>query len=114
MNDHELIINRLKLLMADRNFTVNKLAARSGVKYTTIRALMSRPTGVPKVNTLRALCQALGISVQDFLNFPPYNELPGERSLAEGDFQSEWDRFGHNLTEMEKLRIYQIYKIFQR
>ncbi|WP_282803839.1 helix-turn-helix domain-containing protein [Secundilactobacillus kimchicus] len=75
MNDHELILNRLYQLLRERNLSLNRLATLSGVRQSTLTSLESRPTGVPKADTLRLLCKALGISVHDFFDFPPYNEV---------------------------------------
>lgn len=75
MNDHELIITRLYELLRERNLTVNRLATLSGVRQSTINSLIERPKGVPKADTLRLLCIPLGISVRDFFDFPPYNEV---------------------------------------
>ncbi|MBV0929674.1 MAG: helix-turn-helix domain-containing protein [Lentilactobacillus diolivorans] len=75
MTDHELILNRIYQLIRERNLTVNRLATLSGVRQSTLTSLESRPTGVPKADTIRLLCKALGISVKDFFDFPPYNEV---------------------------------------
>ncbi|AXX64251.1 XRE family transcriptional regulator [Bombilactobacillus bombi] len=75
MNDHELIINRLYKLLSERNLTINRLATLSGVSQSTIASLINRPTGVPKADTLRQLCSGLGISVVEFFDFSPYNEV---------------------------------------
>lgn len=75
MNDHELIIQRIYDLIREKNITINRLATLSGVRQSTITSLIERPTGVPKADTLRKLCQGLGISVHDFFDFAPYNEV---------------------------------------
>lgn len=75
MNDHDLIFERLYSLLRDRNLTMNRLAVLSGIRQSTLSSLESRPTGVPKADTLRLICKGLGISVHEFFDFPPYNEV---------------------------------------
>jgi transcriptional regulator with XRE-family HTH domain len=75
MNDHELIFERLYFLLRERNLTMNRLATLSGLRQSTLSSLEARPTGVPKVDTIRLICQALEISVHEFFDFPPYNEV---------------------------------------
>ena len=101
MNDHELIINRLYKLLNDRDMSMNRLATLSGVKQSTISSLIQRPTGVPKADTLRLLCEGLGI--QDFFDFPPYNQRPDGSSKKEEE--AKWEKLGNALTADEKERV---------
>lgn len=106
MNDHELIINRLYKLLNDRDMSINRLATLSGVKQSTISSFIQRPTGVPKADTLRLLCEGLGISVQDFFDFPPYNQRPDGSSKKEEE--AKWEKLGNALTADEKERVRKI------
>ncbi|MCH8625642.1 helix-turn-helix domain-containing protein [Lactiplantibacillus plantarum] len=74
MTESELIIQRLYDLMRERNLTVNRLATLAGVTQSTVSSFIYRQS-VPKVDLLHSLCSALGISVRDFFDFPPYNEV---------------------------------------
>lgn len=106
MNDHELIINRLYKLLNDRDMSINRLSQRSGVKQSTISSLIQRPTGVPKADTLRLLCEGLGISVKEFFDFPPYNQRTDDTSVKEEE--SKWEKLGNALTPDEKERVRKI------
>lgn len=106
MNDHELIINRLYKLLNDRNISINRLATLSGVRQSTITSLINRPTGVPKADTLRLLCEGLGISVKEFFDFPPYNRRSDGTSPKEEE--SKWEKLGNALTPDEKERVRKI------
>ncbi|EAC7181328.1 XRE family transcriptional regulator [Listeria monocytogenes] len=75
MNDHDLIFERLYTLLREKNLTMNRLATLSGLSQSTLSSLEIRPTGVPKADTLRLICKALEISVHEFFDFPPYNEV---------------------------------------
>lgn len=74
MTEAELIINRLYSLMRERNLTVNRLATLANITPSSLSSLIYRKS-VPRVDMLHALCSALNISVRDFFDFPPYNEV---------------------------------------
>ncbi|MFS8160719.1 helix-turn-helix transcriptional regulator [Lacticaseibacillus rhamnosus] len=74
LSEAEIIINRLYELMRERNLTVNRVATLAGVTQSTFSSFIYRKT-VPRVDLLHSLCNALNISVRDFLDFPPYNEV---------------------------------------
>lgn len=74
MSEADLIINRLYFLMREKNLTVNRLATLAGITQSTLSSLIYRKT-VPRVDLLHSLCSALGITVHDFFDFPPYNEI---------------------------------------
>ncbi|MCD2257392.1 helix-turn-helix transcriptional regulator [Lactobacillus sp. CC-MHH1034] len=74
MTESELIINRLYELMRERNLTVNRLANLAGITQSTVSSFIYRKS-VPRVDLLHALCNVLGISIRDFFDFPPYNQV---------------------------------------
>lgn len=74
MTESELIIQRLYDLMRERNLTVNRLATLAGITQSTISSFIYRKS-VPRVDLLHSLCSALEISLHDFFDFPPYNEV---------------------------------------
>lgn len=74
MTESELIIDRLYSLMRERNLSVNRLATLAGVTQSTVSSFIYRKS-VPKVDLLHSLCNAMDISVHDFFDFPPYNEV---------------------------------------
>lgn len=73
MNHNEIIIDRLYGLLREKNMTVNRLADVSGIRQSTLSNMFIRKS-VPKVDMLYKICQALDISVVEFLDFPPYNK----------------------------------------
>ena len=56
---------RIQALMRERNWTMYELAKRSGVAQTTIANLYVR-NNEPSLSTLRALCDAFGVSLSQF------------------------------------------------
>lgn len=73
--DAELISEKLLHLIEERNLTINRLATISGLKQSTVNSIFTGASKRPTISTIRKLCQALGISVHDFFDFPPYNEV---------------------------------------
>ncbi|MDO1605322.1 helix-turn-helix transcriptional regulator [Lactobacillus sp. YT155] len=74
-NDGQLIADHLITLINERNITINRLAVLSGINQSTLNALYDGSSKRPTITTIRAICSGLGISVQEFFDFPPYNEV---------------------------------------
>lgn len=74
-DDAELIRVRLNQFINERNLTINRLAVISGLSQSSVNNLYDGSTKSPKINTLRSICRGLGISVRDFFDFAPYNEV---------------------------------------
>lgn len=73
MTYSDVIIKRLKDLCAQRGFTVNKLATKSGITQSTVENLMSGKTKNPKLKTLHRLSIGLDMTVSELLDFPEMN-----------------------------------------
>lgn len=74
-NDAKLISNRLYKFIEDKNLTINRLATLSGINQSSVNNLFDGSTKSPKIATVKALCDGLNISVKDFFDFPPYNQV---------------------------------------
>ena len=74
-DDASLISNRLNTFLEERNLTINRLAVISSLSQSSVNNLYDGSTKSPKINTIRKICAGLGISVHDFFDFPPYNEV---------------------------------------
>lgn len=73
-NDAELFKERLYYYMKDQNLTLNRVAVLSGITASTLNNIINRGSA-PRLDTMHRLCTGLGISVHDFFDFPPYNEV---------------------------------------
>lgn len=73
--DGQLIAERLISLINDQNLTINRVATLSGMKQSTLNSIFSGQSKRPTITTIRKVCDTLGISVHDFFDFPPYNEV---------------------------------------
>ncbi len=59
------VLARIDELRKEKGWSVNYLALEAGLTQSTLNNLYSRKTE-PKISTLRAICDALGISLSDF------------------------------------------------
>lgn len=59
------VLARIDELRKEKGWSVNYLALEAGLTQSTLNNLYSRKTE-PKISTLRAICEALGISLSDF------------------------------------------------
>ena len=58
-------VQRIYDLIDERQMTLYQLAQRSGISYSTIKTSEKRG-GELKVETIRRVCKALGITMSDF------------------------------------------------
>lgn len=74
MTYSDIIILRLTRLCEERNITINKLAALSGITQSTVENIMSGKTKNPKLKTLHKLAVGLNLTLSELLDFPEMNE----------------------------------------
>ncbi|MBT9670884.1 helix-turn-helix domain-containing protein [Secundilactobacillus kimchicus] len=73
--DHgKLFTDRLYKYMRDRNLTLNRVATLSNITASTLNNIVNRGSA-PRIDTIYKICDGLDISVRDFFDFPPYNEV---------------------------------------
>ena len=73
MTYSDVITKRLRELCARKNYTVNKLATKSGITQSTVENLMSGKTRNPKLKTLHRLAIGLDMTLSELLDFPEMN-----------------------------------------
>lgn len=96
MNHNKIIIDRLYYFLRKRNMTINRLADLSGIRQSTLSNIVNRES-VPKIDTLFKICEALDITVLEFLDIEPYNNAIKEQ-LNPNDIVSNL-----NQKQLEKL-----------
>lgn len=74
INHGEFFIKRLYKYMEQENLTLNRVATLSDITPSTLNNIVNRKSA-PRIDTIYKLCSGLGISVHDFFDFPPYNEV---------------------------------------
>lgn len=75
---------RIKTLARARGWTMEDLAVRSGVKYSTVKNLWQGRTKDPAYSTLRALAHALGVLVEQ-LEAPDADVVIAKRAQVVGE-----------------------------
>ena len=60
-------LNRIDELRLEKGWSVNNLAMEAMITQSTLNNLYARKTE-PKLSTLRALCDAFGITLSEFFN----------------------------------------------
>lgn len=73
--DGEFVSEHLMELITQQNLTINRVATLAGLNQSTVNAMFEGRSKRPTITTIRKVCGTLGISVHDFLDFPPYNEV---------------------------------------
>jgi len=65
MSDEMDVLERIKQLCQERNYSYYELAKRSGIPYSTLNTLLLKRTQ-PSLPTLKRLCAGLGLSLPQF------------------------------------------------
>lgn len=68
MKTTEAITQRILELCNDRGITPNKLGTIAGVEPSTITSIFYGKSKNPGINTIKALCDGLNITLYDFFN----------------------------------------------
>lgn len=59
------VLEKIEKLRKEKGWSINYLAMESGLTQSTLNNLYSRNTE-PKISTLRAICNAFGITLAEF------------------------------------------------
>ena len=59
------VLEKIEMLRKEKGWSINYLAMESGLTQSTLNNLYSRNTE-PKISTLRAICNAFGITLAEF------------------------------------------------
>lgn len=63
----EYVLQKIKELLAEREWTLYKLAKESGISYSTLSNTFNR-NNVPSVSTLINICEGFGITLAEFFD----------------------------------------------
>ena len=74
----QAIRRRILNLAKERNITINKLSTLSGLPHTTLLSFMNEETHDPRISTLLHICEAFGISFNDFFNDKLFIDVKAE------------------------------------
>ena len=74
MDYSELYVQRIRKLCAERKIAINRLAAMSDVKQSTLDNIVRGLTKNPRVMTLHKLAIAFNMTLSEFLDFDELND----------------------------------------
>lgn len=72
------IIQRINYYLTKNNMTIWKLYKASGIPKSTLFALMSNSSTIPKLETLQYICEGFGITLRDFFNDKIFDEIEND------------------------------------
>ena len=72
------IKERILSLCAERDITINKLAAICGLPPSSVKNILYGRSTDPKIRTIKKLCDGLDITLAEFFSTPQFNALEQE------------------------------------
>ena len=72
------IKNRILRLCAERNITINKLAAICALPPSSVKNILYGRSTDPRIRTLKKLCDGLEITLGEFFSTPEFDALEQE------------------------------------
>lgn len=64
-----MIKNNLKMILADREISINKLAEMTGLRYATLHAFVKQRVSSINCEVLDKVCEVLHLMPGDFLTY---------------------------------------------
>jgi len=69
-----MIKNNLKMILADREISINKLAEMTSIRYATLHAFVKQRVSSINCEVLDKVCEALDLMPADFITYIPNKE----------------------------------------
>ena len=66
-----MIKNNLKMILADREISINNLAEMTGLRYATLHAFVKQRVASINCEVLDKVCEALNLMPADFIIYVP-------------------------------------------
>lgn len=74
MEYSDIYVNRIRKLCRERKIAINRLAAMSDVKQSTLDNIVRGLTKNPRVKTLHKIALAFNMTLAEFLDFDELND----------------------------------------
>lgn len=100
------LAERINFLIAEHDTTANRVANLGGLTQSSLSDIVNGKAKDPRIKTLLKISAGLGMSLTEFLDFPPYNQRPDGSSSAKQ--RSKWEDLGNALTSEERDRVRRI------
>ena len=69
-----MIKNNLKMILADREISINKLSELTGLRYATLHAFVKQRVSSINCDVLDKVCEVLNLTPADFIVYVPNND----------------------------------------
>ena len=66
-----MIKNNLKMILADREISINKLSELTGLRYATLHAFVKQRVSSINCDVLDKVCEVLNLTPADFIVYVP-------------------------------------------
>lgn len=84
----DLYVRRIRKLCKERGFSINKLAAMSDVRQSTLDNIVRGVTKNPGIATLHKIAIAFNMTLAEFLDFPELNEFSFDDTADETQMEA--------------------------
>ena len=84
MNTITAVRDRILQLCEQRNISINRLAALSGLPPSSIKNILYGKSQNPKLLTIKILCDGLGITLGEFFSTETFDSLDPSRPGSGG------------------------------
>ena len=86
-----VLVNDLPHILERKDISIRELARRTGITYTTVRAVVQSERRSVQLEVLEAICCALDVTPGDIyrLEYPPGNTLIKERQSEESSLEED-------------------------
>lgn len=74
----DAIQNRIKYYLNKNNMTVWQLYKATGIPKSTLSAIVSGTSKIPKLDTILHICEGFNITLIDFFSDPIFNDVEQE------------------------------------
>ena len=78
MDTTTAIKNRILFLCGQRNLTIHKLAAISGLPPSSVKNILYGRSKDPKILTIKKICDGLELTLAEFFDTPEFASLEPE------------------------------------
>lgn len=78
MDTREAIVNRIRELCEDRGWKINRLSNEAGVPPSTLKNIMNGTSRNPGTVTVKKLCDAFEITLDEFFATEEFRNLEQE------------------------------------
>jgi len=78
MNAKQAVAQRIVVLCQEKNIAINELGNMAGINPSTIYSILGNKSNNPGVSTIKKICDALEMDLQEFFSADIFKQLEQE------------------------------------